>query len=320
MRRHLVARLGQSLIVVILVATISFFVIRLAPGDPFSFVGENIPFAVRDHWRHVYGFDTPLLEQFGRYVLAVFRGDFGYSFSRKGDVSSVIADALPRTILLVGLALLLSFAIGMAAGVLQATRRGSWFDRVSTGVLVFFYSLPDFWAALMILFLFAHRWRLFPTAGIVDPVSYDYWPPWRQFVDRVAHLVLPLFAFTLVTVAAVARYQRAAMLEILPADYVRTARAKGVPEQGVVWRHALRTALTPMVTLLGLMLPAYLGGAVFIEKVFDWPGLGLLAADAIHTRDYFLVTATVIVGSIVVVIGNLMSDLLQMALDPRVRE
>ena len=320
MRRQLAARLGQSLIVVVLVATISFFVIRLAPGDPFSFAGENIPFSVRDHWRHVFGFDKPLLEQFGRYVLAVFRGDFGYSFSRKGDVSSVIADALPRTILLVGLAVFLSFAIGIAAGVLQATRRGSWFDRVSTGVLVFFYSLPDFWAALMILFLFAHRWRLFPTAGIVDPVSYDYWPPWRQLVDRVAHLVLPLFAFTLVTVAAVARFQRAAMLEILPSDYVRTARAKGVPEQGVVWRHALRTALTPMVTLLGLMLPAYLGGAVFIEKVFDWPGLGSLAADAIQKRDYFLVTATVIVGSIVVVIGNLMADLLQMALDPRVRE
>jgi peptide/nickel transport system permease protein len=319
-RRLLVARLGQSLIVVILVATISFFVIRLAPGDPFSFVGENIPFAVRDHWRRVYGFDRPPLEQFGRYVLAVFHGDFGWSFLRKDDVSSVIADALPRTILLVGLALLLSFAIGMAAGVLQATRRGTWFDRVSSGVLVFFYSLPDFWAALMILFLFAHRWRLFPTAGIVHPVLYDYWPPWRQFIDRVQHLVLPLFAFTLVTVAAVARYQRAAMLEILPSDYVRTARAKGVPERGVVWHHALRTALTPMVALLGLMLPAYLGGAVFIEKVFDWPGLGSLAADSIQKRDYFLVTATVIVGSIMVVVGNLVADLLQMALDPRVRE
>jgi peptide/nickel transport system permease protein len=319
-RRHLVARLGQSLIVVVLVATISFFVIRLAPGDPFAFTGDNIPFAAREQWRHVFGVDKPLLEQFGRYVLGVFHGNFGWSISRQADVSTVIAGALPRTVLLVGLALLLSFAIGMAAGVLQATRRGSWFDRVSTGVFVFFYSLPDFWAALMILFLFAHRWRLFPTAGIVDPVSYDFWPPWRQLVDRLAHLVLPLFAFTLVTVAAVARYQRAAMLEILPSDYVRTARAKGVPEQDVVWRHALRTALTPMVTLLGLMLPAYLGGAVFIEKVFDWPGLGSLAADSIQKRDYFLVTGTVIVGSIMVVVGNLMADLLQMALDPRVRE
>jgi len=319
-RRHLVARLSQSLIVVVLVATISFFVIRLAPGDPFSFAAGNVPLAVRDHWRQIFGFDKPLLEQFGRYVLAVFRGDFGYSFSRKGEVSSVIADALPRTVLLVGSALLLSFAIGVTVGVLQATRRGSWFDRVSTGVLVFFYSLPDFWAALMILFLFAHRWRLFPTAGIVDPVRYDHWPLWRQLVDRVDHLVLPLFAFTLVTVAAIARYQRAAMLEVLPSDYVRTARAKGVPERDVVWRHALRTALTPMITILGLMLPAYLSGAVFIEKVFDWPGLGSLAADSIQKRDYFLVTATVMVGSIMVVVGNLIADLLQMALDPRVRE
>jgi peptide/nickel transport system permease protein len=319
-RRQLVARLGQSLIVVVLVATISFFVIRIAPGDPFSFVGEDVPFAVRDHWRHLFGFDQPLLEQFGRYVVAVLHGDFGWSFSRKANVADVIAQALPRTVLLVGLAMVLSFAIGMAVGVLQATKRGTWFDRVTTNVLVFFYSLPDFWAALMILFLFAHRWRLFPTAGMTTDVVYDYLSPWGQFVDRLEHLVLPLLAFTLVTVAAVARYQRAAMLEILPSDYVRTARAKGVSERGVVWRHALRTALTPMVTILGLMLPAYIGGAVFIEKVFSWPGLGSLAAEAVAKRDYFLVTATVIVGSILVVIGNLIADLLQMALDPRVRE
>jgi peptide/nickel transport system permease protein len=318
-RRQLVARLGQSLIVVVLVATISFFVIRIAPGDPFSFLGEDIPFAVRDHWRKVFGFDQPLMEQFRRYVFAVLHGEFGYSVSRKADVADVIAEVLPRTVLLVGLALLLSFAIGMAVGVLQATRRGTWFDRLTTNVLVFFYSLPDFWAALMILFLFAHRWRLFPTAGMTD-LFYDDLSPWDQFVDRLKHLVLPLLAFTLVTVASVARYQRAAMLEILPSDYVRTARAKGVSERGVVWRHALRTALTPMVTIFGLMLPAYLGGAVFIEKVFGWPGLGSLAADAITKRDYFLVTAAVIVGSILVVIGNLIADLLQMALDPRVRE
>ena len=319
MRRQLVARLGQSLIVVVLVATISFFVIHLAPGDPFSYLAEDVPVAVRDHWRQVYGADQPLAEQFRRYVVAVLHGEFGRSISRKADVADVIAEALPRTLLLVGLALVLSFSIGMAVGVLQATRRGTWFDRLTTNVLVFFYSLPDFWAALMVLFLFAHRWRLFPTAGMTD-LLYEDMPPWGQFVDRLKHLVLPLVAFTLVTVASIARYQRAAMLEILPSDYVRTARAKGVSERAVVWRHALRTALTPMVTILGLMLPAYLSGAVFIEKVFAWPGLGSLAAEAITKRDYYLVTGTMIVGSIMVVVGNLMADLLHMALDPRVRE
>jgi len=318
-RRQLVARLGQSLIVVVLVATISFFVIHLAPGDPFSYLAEDVPVAVRDHWRQVYGADQPLAEQFRRYVVAVLHGEFGRSISRKADVADVIAEALPRTLLLVGLALVLSFSIGMAVGVLQATRRGTWFDRLTTNVLVFFYSLPDFWAALMVLFLFAHRWRLFPTAGMTD-LLYEDMPPWGQFVDRLKHLVLPLVAFTLVTVASIARYQRAAMLEILPSDYVRTARAKGVSERAVVWRHALRTALTPMVTILGLMLPAYLSGAVFIEKVFAWPGLGSLAAEAITKRDYYLVTGTMIVGSIMVVVGNLMADLLHMALDPRVRE
>ena len=320
MRRHLAARLGQSLIVVAIVTTISFFVIRLAPGDPFSFASEDIAPAVQDHWRRLYGFDRPLPEQFARYVAGVFRGDLGYSFARRDAVFSVIAQVLPRTLLLAGLALVLSFAVGMVVGVMQAVRRGGWFDRISTGVLVFFYSLPDFWAALMILYLFAHWWRLFPTAGMIDPIVHDYLSPWGRFLDVAKHLVLPLTAFTLLSAAAVARFQRAAMLEILPSDYVRTARAKGLPERGIVWRHAWRTALTPMVTMLGLMLPAFLGGAVFIEKVFGWPGLGLLAAEAITRRDYFVVTATAIVGSVLVVVGNLIADLLQMALDPRVRE
>lgn len=320
MRRQLVARLGQSLIVVVLVTTISFFVIRLAPGDPFSFSSENIDPAVQAHWRELYGFDRPLLAQFVRYVAAVFRGDFGWSFGRKDTVAHVIAQALPRTLLLAGLALMLSFVVGMIVGVLQAVKHNGWFDRLSSGVLVFFYSLPDFWAALMILYLFAHWWRLFPTAGMIDPILYDYLSPWGKLVDRAKHLVLPLTAFTLLTAAGIARFQRAAMLEILPSDYVRTARAKGLPDRVVVWRHAWRTALTPMVTMLGLSLPGFIGGTVFIEKVFGWPGLGSLAAEAVSRNDYFLVTATVIVGSVLVVVGNIIADVLQMAIDPRVRE
>jgi peptide/nickel transport system permease protein len=135
----------------------------------------------------------------------------------------------------------------------------------------------------------------------------------------LSHLVLPVASFTLMTVAGIARYQRAAMLEMLPSDFVRTARAKGVPERAIVWRHALRTALTPMITLLGVLFPALLGGALFIERVFQWPGMGWLAANAIVARDYDLFTATVIVGSLMVIIGNLLADLLQAAVDPRVR-
>jgi peptide/nickel transport system permease protein len=318
-RRLLVARLSQSLIVVFIVTTISFFVIRSAPGDPFSYASENVTPAVRDHWRAQFGYDRPLPEQFARYLASAAHGQLGYSFQMREPVSAALAQAVPRTLLLTGLSLGLSFVIGLLIGVVQAVRRGGWFDRISSSVLLFLYSLPDFWGALMALLIFAYWWPILPAGNIVDPVLHDYMGPLAAFVDRLRHLVLPVLSLTLLTMAGISRYQRAAMLEVLPSDYIRTARAKGLPEREIIWRHALRTALTPMITMLGLLLPALLGGALFIEKVFSWPGMGMLAANAITARDYDLVTATVIVGSIMVVIGNVVADVLHLAIDPRIR-
>jgi peptide/nickel transport system permease protein len=312
--------LGQSLIVVFIVTTISFFVIRSAPGDPFSYAASSVTPAIRQHWREQFGYDRPLPEQFVRYVSSVAHGQLGYSLGKRQPVSRAIAEALPRTLLLVGVALSLSVLFGVIIGVVQATRRDGWFDRVSSAILVTFYSLPDFWAALMIVLLFAFWWPILPSGYMVDPVMHESMGTWAALVDRVRHLILPAATLALLTTAATARYQRSAMLEVLPADYVRTARAKGVSERELIWRHAFRNSLTPLVTLLGLLLPALFGGVLFIEKVFSWPGMGLLAADAIAGRDYDLVTATVVIGSVMVVIGNLLADLLHMAIDPRVRE
>ena len=320
MRRQIAARLLQSLVVVLFVTTISFFVIRLAPGDPFAYDSPNLTPAVRAHWREQFGYDRPLPEQFGKYIVSVAHGDFGYSLGRHQAVSAALAETIPRTLLLTTLSLALSFALAVVIGVMQAVRRDSWFDRITSSVFMFFYSLPDFWAALMVLLVFAYWLPVLPAGGIVDPVMHDYMSTWPAFVDRLRHLVLPVGALTLVTIAGLARYQRAAMLEVLPSDFIRTARAKGLTEHEIIWRHALRMAVTPMVTLLGLGLPTLLGGALFIERVFSWPGMGLLAANAIGSRDYDLVTATVIVGSLMVVVGNLASDLLHLAIDPRVRE
>jgi peptide/nickel transport system permease protein len=185
--------------------------------------------------------------------------------------------------------------------------------------LLVLYSIPDFWGALIILLVFAYWWQVFPAGGMVDAM-HDYMRPGPALVDRLSHLVLPLASIVLLTTGAISRFQRGALLEVLPADYVRTARAKGVPESGVIWKHALRTALAPMIVLLGIMLPAMLGGTIFVEQVFSWPGMGLLAAHAIGSRDYDLVTATVIVGAVLVVAGNIVADALHVALDPRVRE
>ena len=319
MRRQLAARLVQSAIVVLVVATISFFLIRLAPGDPFAYDTPTITPAVREQWRHQFGYDRPVVEQFGRYLASVATGQLGYSWSLHEPVTEAIASAVPRTLLLTGVSLALSFALGLVVGVVQARRRGTWVDRTLSGVLVFFYSLPDFWLALVLLLAFTYWLPVLPPGGLTDPVMYDYMNVGQRLVDRLRHLLLPATALTLLTAAAVARYQRAAMLEVLPLDFVRTARAKGATEARVVWRHALRAALAPLVALAGLLFPALLGGSVFVETVFAWPGMGLLAANAVTRQDYDLVTATVIVGAVMVALGNLLADAAHAALDPRTR-
>jgi len=319
-RRYLAARFLQSVIVVVLVTTISFFLIRLAPGDPFSFVGDfPMSGAVRERLRAQYGYDRPAPEQFVLFLGNVARGHLGYSHSMHRDVGGVIAGALPRTLLLMSAALAASFAIGIAVGALQAVRHGSWLDRATSGLLLLFYSIPDFWLALMALLALAYWLPIFPGGGMVDPVMHDYMSFGGRVRDVLSHLILPSLTLALLGAAGIARFQRAALLEVLPQDYVRTARAKGLAERAVVLKHALRNALLPVITLLGLSLPALVGGTFFVEKVFSWPGMGYIAANAIASRDYDLVTGTVIVGGIMVALGSLLADLLYAAVDPRLR-
>jgi len=318
-RRLIASRLAQSLFVVFSVTTLSFWIVRLAPGQPFAYESSTITPAIRAHWRAQYGYDRPVGEQFARYVGSVARGQFGYSWSLHEPVSQALRDTIPRTLLLAGTSLALSLLLGVTVGVYQARRPGSWLDRSISAVLVFFFSLPDFWLAIMMLLAFGYWLPILPAGGYANPVLHEYMGPWAAAVDVAKHLVLPALTLTLLTAAAIARFQRAAMLEVLPLEFVRTARAKGASENRVVWRHALRGALTPIVTMLGLLFPLLLGGALFVERVFAWPGMGLMAADAIGARDYDLITATVIIGAVMVALGNLIADVLQAAIDPRIR-
>ena len=308
------------MIVVLLVTTISFFLIHLAPGDPFSFDGDfTMSSAVRQRLRAQYGYDRPMLEQFVLFLGNVARGRLGYSHSMHRYVGDVIADALPRTVLLMSVALVLSFAIGISLGALQAVKRGSWLDRALSGLLLLFYSIPDFWLALIALLAFAYWLPIFPAGGMIDQIMHDYMSLGGRIRDVAAHLVLPSITLALLAAAGIARYQRAALLDVLPQDFVRTARAKGLAEPAVVFKHALRNALLPVITLIGLLLPSLVGGAFFVEKVFSWPGMGYVAANAIASRDYDLVTGSVIVGGIMVTVGSLLADLLYAAADPRLR-
>ena len=319
MRRYIAGRVIQSLVVVLLVATASFFLARLAPGGPFAVDDPRMTEQLREQWATHFGLDRPLAEQYGRYLLGLMRGDLGYSFSRRLPVGDALAAALPRTLLLMGVGIAVSLAAGIGLGVYQATHRGRPAERALSGVALFFYSMPEFWLALMVLLVFAYWLPIFPAGGIVDATMHEYLGFWGRLVDRLRHLVLPASTVALLLIAAVARYQRAAMLEVVQLDFIRTARAKGLPERWVIGRHALRNALLPVITLVGLIFPALVGGVVFVEVVFSWPGMGLLAAEAIGARDYPLITATVAVGGVMVALGSLLADLLYALADPRVR-
>jgi peptide/nickel transport system permease protein len=321
MSRYLIGRLLQAIVVVALVATVVFLLIHLAPGDPFSSALENpnVTQAIRQRWIEEYGLDKPVLVQYLLYLRNLAHGDFGWSFSMRRPVFGVLIDALPNTLLLMGVALVTGFAGGIALGVAQARRAGRWSDRILGAVSMFFYSMPDFWLAVMMMLVFAYWLPVFPVAGAVDPVMHDYLGLWGRLADRALHLVLPAATLALLSVASVARYQRAELLRVLPDDYIRTARAKGVTEKQVMLRHALRNALIPTVSLLGLSLPALFTGAVFVEKIFAWPGMGWVVLNAISTRDYPLVTAGVIIASATVALGSVLADLLYAMADPRVR-
>jgi peptide/nickel transport system permease protein len=319
--RYLAGRLGQAAVIVAIVATISFALIHIAPGDPFSAVMDNpnVSERVRATLRAQYGLDRPLREQFIRYAGQLARGDLGWSFSHDRPVQDVLATAVPNTLLLMVIALVGSFALGIVIALVQVARRGSVVDHALSGISLFFYSMPDFWLGILALLAFTYWVPLFPVGGAVDPVMHEYMGLGGRIVDRLRHLALPALTLIVLASAGVARYQRAALLDVLPADYIRTARLKGLTEREILRRHALRNALLPIISLVGLSFPALLTGAFFIEKIFAWPGMGLAVVNAIGTRDYPLVVGGVIIGSIMVTLGSLLSDLLYAWADPRLR-
>jgi peptide/nickel transport system permease protein len=325
MGAFVVRRLLGAIPLLIGIATIIFFVLRLAPGDPTTFYfNPNIPPDVIEQLRRNLGLDQPLHIQYVRWLTSFFTGDFGYSFAQSRPVRDILLEALPNTLMLTGTALVLVFVIGILIGVLQAVRQYSIFDSASSVISLFFYSMPSFWLALMLMLVFslkAHQWGwpiALPPTGITS-VDYEFMSAGEKVWDRISHLILPVGTLTLALAAGVARYTRGQMLEVVRQDYIRTARAKGLPERTVIMKHALRNSMLPVITLLGLYLPFLFSGAVLIELIFAWPGMGRIMVDAIFQRDYPLVMATSFVFAVLVVVGNLVADVLYAVADPRIR-
>lgn len=314
-------RLLQGLAILFMVATVTFALIHAAPGEPFAAQLEDARFTpeMSATLRRQYGLDAPLTTQYARFLTQLVRGDLGNSLSLHRPVRAILAQALPRTLVLMSAALAAGFALGVVTGAAQAARAGTRLDRVAGRISVALSALPDFWLALALMLVFAMRLRWFPVSGMFDQTMHEYMSPMGKLRDVAWHLVLPATTLALIIGAVVARHQRQALVDILPEDFVRSARAKGVRERTVVMRHALRNALLPTITLLGLALPALVGGAVIIENIFGWPGMGRVALDAIAARDYPVVLGTTMVGSLLVVLGSLFADLLSAVVDPRLR-
>ena len=326
MTKYLVRRLLGAIPLILGIATIVFFAVNLAPGDPtLYYISPGMTQEVVEQMRVNFGLDEPVHIRYVKWLGAMLTGDFGYSFSHSRPVLDVLADFLPNTLILSACALAVAFLFGIVLGTLQAIRQYSLRDSALSVVLLFFYSMPSFWLALMLILTFSlfarnvWEWPIwFPASGMMS-TDYEFLSFGAKVRDRLAHLVLPTTALACVLTAGIARYMRGSMLEVIRQDYVRTARAKGLSERVVVFKHALRNALLPIITLLGLFIPVLFSGTIFIETIFAWPGMGRTIYEAILTRDYPVVMAGSFFFATMVVVANLLADVLYAWVDPRIR-
>jgi len=303
MSTFLVRRLLQSLVVLLGVSFVVFAILYLT-GDPaLVLLAPDASAEDVRRFREVMGFNDPFFVQYGRFLKGALQGDFGQSLRHGEPAFGLVLERMPATFQLAGAALLLALCLAIPAGIVSAVRRNTALDYVSTVVALFGQSLPSFWLGIMLILLFSVQFHLLPSSGRGTP----------------GHLVLPAVTLGLFTTARITRLTRSGMLEVLSQDYIRTARAKGVSDRPVVWKHALKNAAIPIVTIVGIELGTLLGGSVIIESIFAWPGVGRLSVQAIANRDYPVVQAAVFLLATTFVIVNLVVDLLYTYLDPRIR-
>jgi dipeptide transport system permease protein len=334
MFRFLLRRLALTIPTFVALMFITFVAIRLVPGDPVEVrVGERGISPERlAMFRHELGLDQPVWKQFVDYMGQLLHGDFGTSLATNQKVLTEFAALFPATIELSLCAMLFAALIGLPAGTIAAARRGSLYDQALMGVSVTGYSMPIFWWGLLLIMFVGERWGLTPVSGRIDLIKY-YFEPVTGFMtvdawlsgqpgalkDAVHHLVLPAIVLGTVPLAVVARMTRSAMLEVLSEDYVRTARAKGLPAWRVIGLHALRNALIPVVTIIGLQVGALMAGAVLTETIFSWPGVGKWLIESIGRRDYPALQGGVMLISSIVIGVNLLVDLTYGVINPRIR-
>lgn len=321
MSEYIIRRLLQMIVLLFGISLVSFTIMQLAPGDPIDLLTDRSATA-EDKARIAarYGFDRPIYIQYTKWLGHVLRGDFGRSFITGQPVLQMIGERLPATLYLNFITLIIIYILAIPIGIISALKQYSVFDHGVTFFAFLGQAMPAFWFALLLIYFVGLRFDFIEIAGMATyGIDFSTSPFWTVIVDRIKYLIMPLIVLGLGSLAAITRYMRASMLEVVNQDYVRTARAKGVPEKVVVLKHALRNALLPIITLLGFELPILFSGAVIIEMIFSWPGIGLLSLRAIFQRDYQVVMAFNLIGATLMVVGTFLADMLYMVVDPRIK-
>lgn len=309
---YLTRRLGQGVLVILLVTILTFFLVNLAPGGPSSIMRMESTAEQRQALTHQMGLDLPLPVRYARWAEGVLRGDFGYSLAGGEAVGPLLKLRLVNTAQLALTALALAVFIGLPLGIWTALRRNTWLDYVINGVSTLGMSLPSFWLGIMAVMVFSVSLGLLPASGMSE-IGSGF-----SLADRLRHLILPASVLAITIMPNLVRFARSALLEVLGLDFMRTAKAKGLPPRLVLLKHGMRNALIPVVAMLGLLLPALLSGSVIAESVFGWPGMGRLAVDAAMNRDYPVVMAVTVVAGAIVIVTNLGVDLVYSLIDPRI--
>ncbi len=317
----LLNRLLQGAALVLAVVVLNFLLVHAAPGDPvetIAGVSGGMSEEVKAQLRAQYGLDKPLWMQLGIYLGNVLSGDLGYSFFFNLPVASLIGDRVPATLLLMLTAVISAFLIGTTLGVLSSRKPNGWLSQFINTLSLLGFAAPVFWTGILLVILLASVFPIFPISGMRSVDTTDI-GSLSQMLDVLHHLVLPATSLGLIYLAIYSRLARASMLDVLGADYIRTARAKGLADRVVLYKHALRNAMLPMVTMLGLQFGNVLAGAILVETVFNWPGLGRLASESVLRRDYPTILGVLLFSSMLVVIMNLVTDYCYRLIDPRIK-
>ncbi len=330
MARFVFRRLLQAIPMILGVTTVLFFTMQAIPGDPAAvFINPDLPPENIEQIRRNLGLDQPVLVQYGKWLLNALQLDFGMSIFHQQPVRDKILEALPYTLVLSLASICFIFSIGILVGLIGAIRQYSALDNSLTVATLFLYSMPSFWLGLMLILTvgnlptpFTHpmtgETMRIPISGVENVQAFAF-PPLARWLDRALHMLLPLTALGVAVSASIARYMRGSYLEVIRQDYIRTARAKGLGEWHVILVHGLRNAIIPIITIFGLTLPFLFSGAVLVETIFAWPGMGRLIVSAVFQRDFPLVLGTTFFITLFVIAGNLLADILYAVVDPRIR-